>query len=221
MKTHVKKIMSFSLFVVLIFSGYFGLLAEEVPMDVFQAAQKGVCNFVNAESSMENSPFGISTKAALDNARLHHGFQVYTVSPVKLLKSTGLSSHLAPTGLWRFVVVSEGQPVSLITIAQVEGQWKAVSMGGAQLANEVNKVMEKWPAKQGYNHSFIRIYQARADFIEISRNGRSIGFVPLTASRLAFGIDGGFDPAVILHDSEILSPLKKIVIEKMNNDKQK
>jgi hypothetical protein len=45
--------------------------------------------------------------------------------------------------------------------------------------------------------------------------------VPLTASRLAFGIDGGFDPAVILHDSEILSPLKKIVIEKMNNDNQK
>lgn len=211
MKRHAKHLMCISLFVVLMVSFCFGLLAEKVPPEVYQAAQKG----------MSDLPWGLSTKTALDNPTVHHGFQVYTVSPLKLQKSTGLSSILTPTGLWRFVVVKEGQPVSLITVAEIEGQWKAVSIGGAQLAVEVNKVMERWPAKQGYNHRFIRIYQARADFIEISSNGRSIGFVPLTASRLAFGMSGEFDPAALLHGPEIMPRLQKAAVETINNLEEK
>ncbi len=211
MRRHVKYLMCFSLFVVLIFSGCFGLLAETVPLEVYRAAQKGICDL----------PTGLSTSTALENPTVHHGFQVYTVPPLKLLKNPGLSSILAPTGLWRFVVLNQGQPVSLITVAEIDGQWRAVSIGGTQLAVEINKVMERWPTKQGYNHRFIRIYQAKADFIEISSNARSIGFVPLTASRLAFGMSGEFDPAALLHDSEIMPPLQKAAVETINNLEEK
>jgi hypothetical protein len=211
MKRNAKRLMCISLFVVLTVSFCLGLLAEKVPPEVFQAAREGV----------SNSPLGLSTKAALDNPTVHHGFQVYTVSPLKLLNSTGLSSILTPTGLWRFVVVKEGQPVSLISVAEIEGQWKAVSIGGTQLAVEVARVMERWPAEQGFSHRFTRIYQARADFIEISSNGRCIGFVPLTASRLAFGMSGEFDPAALLHSPEIMPRLQRAAVETINKIKEK
>jgi hypothetical protein len=217
MKGHVKRLMSLSLFMVLIFSGVSGLLAEEaVPVEVLQAAREGIGDFAGAGSALPDSLFSVS-KAALDNAGLNHGFRVFTVPPAALVKSSDLASIIAPTGMWRFVVVLEGKPVSLITVARVGDGWKAVSLGGVQLAEEVNKIMERWPAQSGYSHRFIRIYQARADFMEISRNGRSIGFVPLTASRVAFEMGGEFDAGVILPDSEILNPLQEIVSGKMSN----
>ena len=211
MKRLVKRLMRISLFVVLTVSFCFGLYAEKVPPEVFQAAREG----------LSITPLGLSTKADLDNPTVNHGFQVYTASPVNLLKSSKLSSILTPTGLWRFVVVKESQPVSLITVAQIEGQWKAVSIGGAQLAMEVKKVMERWPASQGYNHRFIRIYQARTDFIEISSNGRAVGFVPLTASRMAFGMSGEFDPAALLHGPEIMPRLHKAAVDTINKIEEK
>ena len=111
MKRLVKRLMRISLFVVLTVSFCFGLYAEKVPPEVFQAAREG----------LSITPLGLSTKADLDNPTVNHGFQVYTASPVNLLKSSKLSSILTPTGLWRFVVVKESQPVSLITVAQIEG----------------------------------------------------------------------------------------------------
>jgi len=215
MNVHVKRIMSLSLFVVLVFSGIFGLVAEETPQDVLQAAREGIFAFRNAESCSAASHFSVSNES-LDLAVPAQGFQVYTIPPVKLMGRSGLESIIMPTGMWRFVVSAEGQPVSLITVAQVQGKWIAVSLGGGQLAVEVNKVMERWPVQNGYSHRFVRIYQAGADFMEISRDGRSIGFVPLTASRVAFGIAGEFDAGTILPGAGILKPLQEIVSRNMN-----
>ena len=216
MNVHARRLMSLSLFFVLVFSGFMGLLAEEAPsLEIIQAARKGICDFSGMEALPGQLSAAASHKAAWDDAEVHHGFQVYTVSPVELMRGTDLTPLLTPTGLWRFVVLAEGQPVSLVTVAQVEGKWTAVSVGGAILAGEVSRVMEKWPVKDGYSHRFLRVYQARADFIEIFRDNRSIGFVPLIAARETFGITGGLDPAAVLHDSEVLKSLKHIVYQRM------
>lgn len=216
MNVHVKRLLSLGLFVVLIVSGHFSLQAEEIPpLEVVQAAQQGIATFASADPYPLSSPLSVSDRPGLDNATLHHGFRVYTASPPQLIKGPRLTAVITPTGMWRFVAAADGQPLALVTVVQVEGQWRAVSIGGAQLAAEVNRVIERWPSQQGYSHRFVRIYQARADLIEISRNGQSIGFVPLTASRMALSIDGQFDPAVLLSDSEVLMPLQKIVAEKI------
>jgi hypothetical protein len=213
MKERCKRLLSLSVFVFLIFSGIFGLLAEKPPVEVVQAARAGICDFMNAGTSSGNFP--ASAKASSDNTVIGHGFQIYTVPPAALAVSSELTPIIAPTALWRFVVMANGKPVSLVTVAQVQGNWTAVSMGGAQLAPEVNAVMEQWPAAKGYAYRFIRVYQARADFIEISMNGKLIGFVPLTASRLAFGLEGPFDAGALLQSSEIVVPLRRLVNEKM------
>jgi len=181
-----------------------GLAAEEVPpAGAIQAAEKGIARF----------PSAIPGQTALVNAKLQNGFQVYTVSPTELMESSNIGSIIVPTGVWRFVVLSNDQPAALITVQQVNGQWTAVSMGGAALAVEMNKVMEKWSQTDGYTHRFVRIYQARADFVEISRASaeREPGFVPLTSSRVALGITGQFDPQTVIYNSEFITSLKEIV----------
>jgi hypothetical protein len=181
-----------------------GLAAEEVaPMGAIQAAEKGIAEF----------PPAVPGQTGLVNAKLQTGFQVYTASPAELMKSSHIGSIIIPTGVWRFVVVSNEQPAALITVQQVNGQWTAVSMGGATLAVEISKIMEKWPKADGYTHRFVRIYQARADFVEISRasDEHEPGFVPLSSSRVALGITGQFDPQTVMYNSEFITSLKEIV----------
>ena len=220
MKERWKRLLSFSMFIFFIFSGFLGLTADEPPMEVVQAAQNGICDFVNAETS-GNSPSPLSGKASLDNAVIGHGFQVYSAPPMTLVNGSGLRPIIAPMGVWRFVAVNDGNPVSLITVAKVEGNWRAVSVGGARLAAEVHQVMEQWPAQKGYSYRFIRIFQARADFIEITGSGKLTGFVPLTASRLAFGLEGTFDAGALLQESEVLTSLRGIIKERMLGLKEK
>lgn len=216
MKVHVKRLFSLSLFVTLLFSTHFGLMANEsLPPEVVQAARQGIKAFADADPHPLSSPLTVGTRPGLMNAQAGYGFQVYTVSPAILMKGSDLSLMVTAADLWRFVVSDGDQPVALLTIARMEDRWTAVSLGGAELAAEISRVIAKWPTRQGYSHRFIRIYQARADLIEISRHGRPAGFVPLTASRTACGIEGEFDPAVILSSAELLEPLQKIVSERI------
>lgn len=216
MKERWKRLLSFSVFVFLVFSGFSGLIAEEPPMDVVQAARKGICDFVKAERSSDNSPYPMAGKASLDNAVIGHGFQLYSVPPMTLVNSSGLRSVIAPLGVWRFVTAADGSPVTLITVAKIQGEWRAVSMGGARLAAEVHQVMEQWPAQKGYNHRFVRIFQARVDFIEITTTGsKLLGYVPLAASRHVFGLEGPFDAGALLQESEVLTPLQGLIKERL------
>jgi hypothetical protein len=200
MKGHLKHLFTFGFLVVFI---CFGVSAADVPADVLKAAEKGVTNF-----------------PGLTGVELQQGFRVYTVSPASLMECDGLETAVTPTGMWRFLVTANGQPTGLLTVAQVNGEWTAVSFGGAGLAGEVSKVMAKWPTDKGYGFRFVRIYQARADFVEISNSGssREAGFVPLTASRLALGLEGEFDPQVLLYNSEIITPLRDVVSRNMKLD---
>ncbi|MCK4766604.1 MAG: hypothetical protein KAW12_30710 [Candidatus Aminicenantes bacterium] len=205
MKKLLKQLTLLSLFVILVFSG---LPAEEAPMEVVQAAQKGIANFAKVGPQL-------AKPAALDNTGLFYGFQVYTVDPEEFVHVSSLDGILKPTGLWRFVLAKDNQPLSLLTVARVEDSWTAVSIGAAQLAAEVKSVIERWPAEAGYDFRFIRIYQARCDFIQVSKDNRTVGLIPLAASRQTLKMDDDFDPGRVLRFSEIQVPLQGIVFEEM------
>jgi hypothetical protein len=155
---------------------------------------------------------GLADFPGLTGASLQEGFQVYTVSPVALISSADLGAMTIPTGQWRFVVSCGEQPMGLLTVAQVEGQWKAVSFGGAGLAVEMTRVLKTWP-ENGYHVRFVRIYQAMTDLVEISRvnESREPGYVPLTSARASLGIQGEFAPDVLLKASEMIIPLRDAV----------
>lgn len=196
MKGRLKQLMFCVLLVVFIGSGILAAAPEVPPPGVTEAARQGLSNY-----------------PGLTGAQLGFGFRVYTVSPVELMECPVMESLVIPTDMWRFVVDSNGRSTALLTVALVDGQWRAVSVGGAGLAVEMSRVMETWPQKDGCSHRFIRIYQARADFVEISKKGNAAecGYVPMTASRMVLELEGPFDPGTLLTGTEIIPPLREIV----------
>jgi hypothetical protein len=212
MKVFSKRLLSCSLFLLLVFTGSAGIMAlEGPPAEIIDAAQKGIDDFVKAEKANTNVSVTTSSIMMVEKGKLDLGFEVFTISPAAFMMGTDMNKLITSTGLWRFVVVNNNQPVSLITVAPVEGKWRAVTLGASKLAVEVFKVLRKWPVEEGYNYRFVRVFQARTDLMQISRNGNPIGFVPLTSARMAFKIHGDFDPAILLASKEICEPLKKIV----------
>lgn len=201
----------FSLVLFLSFVCFSGLWAGDAPPpEVLQAARQGVVEFtqrgVTAEMSRPAAFPGGNGKAVLGS-----GFPIYTIIPSQMMKCASLDTAAVRTPLWRFVVMSGDRAASLVTVTRVNGKWQAVSIGGAQLADEVTRVMKQWPQSSGYSYRFIRIYQARADFIEISKNSDVIGFVPLSSSRIVFHVPGDFEPGMILYNSEIMPELKRMI----------
>lgn len=177
--------------------GSVGFCAELTPSpEIIAAARQGLVDF-----------------PGLTGASLQEGFQVYTVSPAALMSGSDLGANTIPTGQWRFVMSCGQQPMGLLTVAQVEGQWKAVSLGGAGLATEMSRVLKTWSPGNGYNFRFVRVYQAMTDLVEISRvnESREPGYVPLTSARESLGLQGEFAPEVLLKASEIMTPLRDAV----------
>lgn len=187
------------------------LSAEQAPLDVIQAARMGMNQMVSSHTLPPDARARISAESGFSGMELKQAFRMHTVSPLNLAQCPGLDTIVEQMPVWRFVMASEGKPVSLMTVAQIDGQWKAVSIGGAGLAGEVAKVMELWPAAEGFSHRFVRVFQARADLIEISKNGELMGFVPLSSSRIALELGGAFEARVLLRNSEVVTPLRDVV----------
>lgn len=201
MKRFVKPLLVFGMLFLLMGFGVVGFCAESAPSpEVIAAAQQGLVDF-----------------PGLNGASLQLGFQVHTISPSALMSCSDLGTVIVPTGLWRFVVVSGGQPLGLLTVAQVEGRWQAVSMGGAGLATEMGRVMKTWSRENGYQFRFVRVYQAMTDLVEISRvnDSRKAGYVPLTSARASLGIQGEFSTEVMLNDADIITPLRDVVAKNL------
>ena len=187
------------------------LPAMEAPSaDIPKAAEKGMVAFLaNPEiTGSKKSPIAAVKSADMT---LGAGFHIHTIAPALEAENGSLDALAVPTGHWRFLMLSGNQPVGMLTVVNIDGEWRAVSIGGAGIAGELFQVMNRWPAGEGYTYRFIRIFQARSDFIEISRNNRLSGFVPLSSSRISFQMPGQFDAAALMRNSEIFPQLKDIM----------
>ncbi len=202
------------LIMAMIFSCIQTLPAIEAPSQaVINAAEKGMTEFLSnpAVIGSKKSPIASFTGPTKPDMTLGAGVRIYTIAPTFDADTASLDSLAVPTGHWRFMLLAGNQPAAMLTVAETNGEWHAVSIGGAGIARELYQVINRWPAGEGYNYRFIRIFQARSDFIEISRNGNVSGFVPLTSSRISFKMAGPFDPAVMMRNSEIFPQLKDIM----------
>ncbi|MCP4217300.1 MAG: hypothetical protein GY765_21835 [bacterium] len=188
------------------------LTASEAPQEILSAARSGLSEFVKVEALLGVTALRSSNGKV--ETPLGKGFEVFTINPQVLLKNKNMTLEpmAVSTGLWRFPVMNNGKATALLTMAQVDGKWAAVAVGGAVLAQQVYEVFTQWPEADGYQYRFIRIYQAKSDFIEISKNDTTVGFVPLGSARMAFGLQqDSFDADLLMHNSEILEPLREIV----------
>ncbi len=196
----------------------FSFAASKVPPGVLKAAKEGLREFPMIRADL----LGKKTEKPFSPARVALGefFQVYTVNPVELIEAKALRrsfrSFIIPTTEWRVIVKVNGKPHSLLTIDKIDGKWKAVAWGGRELARELSALWKEWPSKD-YRLKFVRIYQARADVVQIlDKRGREKGYVPLISARIALNLTPKFDPLFTLSGREMLKNLRGIVKKELD-----
>jgi hypothetical protein len=176
-----------------------------------QAAKRGLAQFAEHQqatrpgTSPQDFPLDITDVGDLKQATIGHGFEIYTVDPKELLARGDLSSLAKPTGEWRFVVSLRGKPIGLATVQKVNGRYETVAYGGAVLAKDVDAAMAAHGNSTRSNMRFIRVYQARADFLEVDR----AKFAPLHSARESLLMKKAGNQLV--DGAELLEPLRAAV----------
>ena len=191
--------------------------AGDDPSDeIKNAAKVGVNEILKDKRNSGLHQLGFMSQDEIDSADMGDGFQIYTITPDKLLNETNpqdLHSLVVPTHQWQFMVVSGIKAYALLTIDFLDGKWKPVSIGSSDLAKELSDILKVWPASSGYEYKLIRIYQANSNFIELSQRGKVLGIIPLTSLLAATtGVtEHGFNPRDLCDSKEVLNGLRPII----------
>jgi len=176
-----------------------------------QAAKRGLAQFAEHQQALRpgsapvDFPLDITDVSDLKQATVSNGFQVYTIDPQELQVRGDLPAMAKPTGEWRFVVSVRGKPVGLATVQKVNGRYETVAFGGAVLAKDVDAAMAHHGNSARSNLRFIRVYQARSDFLEVNR----AKFAPLHSARESLLMKKAGDQ--LLDGADLLTPLRAAV----------
>jgi hypothetical protein len=183
-----------------------------VPPDIRAAAEAGIKEMLEPGAGGGLDRLGFRDRAEAAGVTVGAGFQVFVVPPDLLLasKPAALEALATPSNQWVLLVVSGATPKSLVTVDLIDGAWKAVSIGGAGLSEEIAALLGRWPAS-AYRHRFIRSYQAGAEVMEVSRDGRVLGAVPFLSARVSLGASGRFDPGDLWPGSQVVSRMRPAV----------
>ena len=87
-------------------------------------------------------------------------------------------------------------------------------MGSAELIKEILAVQAAWTSSDRYSYRLVRAYQAASDVIELSKNGKMVGIVPLSTHYKTGAKPRNsnvFDPHNIRDPAEVLSDLRPAV----------
>ncbi len=219
MKNQVKRSLAIAMTVCFIIFLSTGLAALEPPTEVAKAAEKGLVGFL----SPGGFPAGEAGIGDWTEAKIDYGFQVYTVNPDTLIndRESTLHAMLIPTGIWRFVVSNAGHPAALVTVANVDGRWTAVSIGGTGLAKEIHAIATAWNGQKGFEARFIRVFQAKADLMEITKGDDVLGFVPFQSAKVSLrmnSLETRYDR--LMYETEIKESLRESVKENLAKDRK-
>jgi hypothetical protein len=215
MKT--KRFQKILLTVILMAAFGFSLSAGDTPKEVSTAAEQGLSRFLSGDF-----PNDVFNFADWKKPGLGFGFEVFTLAPGTQWpadEELDLHAGVTTTGEWRFVIENDNKPVALITIANVDGKWMTVGISARDLSEEVVGVTKEWSEDKGYDLRFIRLFKAKADFMEIRKGQKVVGFVPFKSARIALGLDSEyFTPDTVLSNSDVVIPLREILSKRLSRE---
>lgn len=185
-----------------------------------RAAEAGLAMLAERRTSSNSALgadriFDIFENRALERAAIGNGFETYFVDPQMLLSGKGVSQSLYGSGEWRFVVMTNGKGVGLITVAQMHGRWTMVEAGASELASEIASLSEHYAQQSpGASLRFIRSRQALADFIEVvepaAQGSSAPVYIPLMSARAMLAPLGAspIEQAPVLSETQVDSTLR-------------
>lgn len=179
--------------------------------DFTQFVQYQVQN--HAGSAPQGFPLEVADVQDLTDARIAYGFPVYTIDPAELLAGRREMKAMArPTGIWRFVITLNEQPIGLATVEQVDGKWETVAYGATVMAKDLDAAMGAHANADRSNVRVLRIYQAQSDLLEVSSaQSGAVRFAPLHSARQSLLLQRKGAGDGLLDASELLEPLRAAV----------
>jgi len=183
------------------------VLAEEIPAEAKTAAEEGLKPLLEAIPVGELGYFNFTDQGEVDQAKLGGPFMIYTILPDEILNyaaGTDVKSIISATNIWLFPVVSKGEARTLLTIDFVDGNWRAVSIGGSGVAKQWADITKMDNSAVGGGiYKFVRIYQAASDFVLMPAEdigGTKMVLVPLESGRITLELkgEGAYDPSEII-----------------------
>ncbi len=138
-------------------------MAESAPPDVIQAAEDGLQPFMKRIPWGERERFGFTKADDPEQAYFGSPYRLHTITPAALSKYQSedtVESLISETHMWYFPVMLEDECRVILIVDQMDGQWKAVSLGRAKLARQLGKVRKAWSRKRGYDPRLIAVFQA-------------------------------------------------------------
>ncbi|MBU1700719.1 MAG: hypothetical protein KJ927_13130 [Candidatus Eisenbacteria bacterium] len=199
--------------------------AGVIPKAAIHAAQQGLQRFLDLIPPGELGHFGFQDRGELSLAALGEPFMIYTLTADEILADAEDLSRMAgihPTGVWQFPVVAAGSPRTLLTVDQMPDGWEAVDLGGLSPAPEMEVLVARWPASDGYQLRYLFIYQTGSQFVWVTGKGES-QLVPLEATARSLGLlDEGsrfeYRPMPLSEAVAILAPYVRLALVRRQNE---
>ncbi|CUI07190.1 hypothetical protein [Massilia antarctica] len=197
------------------------------------AAQRDFAQFVTHQMQVRGTtgtpvdfPLEINDMQDLKDAKVGYGFPVYTIDPNELLAGRGSMKQMAKaTGQWRFVILLNQRPIGMATVELNNGNYETVAYGAAVLAKDVDASMGYYGDAERTNVRFVRIYQARADLLEVvGREDGRTRYAPLHSARESLlmqqrSVKEGKASEALMEEADILQPLRSVVKQTMDASK--
>ncbi len=190
--------------------------------EALSAAQRDFSQFVTHQLQRRGAPadfpLDIASLQDLKDATIAYGFAVHTIDPPELLAGRGnMQSMARHANQWRFVIMHNERAIGLATVEKNNGRYQTVAYGGAVLAKDLDAVAAVHGNADKSNLRFMRIYQARADLLEVTAANGQARFAPLHSARESLVLkqrnkDGGDG---LLDESEFMQPLRSAVKQNM------
>ena len=188
-----------------------------------QAAQRDFAQFVAHQQQRKGGaptdfPLDIKDLQELGEARISYGFPVYTIDPPELLAGRSTMRSMAkPVNQWRFVIAVNGRAIGLATVEKNRGKFETVAYGGAVLAKDLDASAKAHGNADKSNLRFLRIYQARSDFLEVASDDGRGRFAPLHSARASLEMhkSAGKQAPGLFDESELMQPLRAAVQQNM------
>lgn len=131
---------------------------------VKQAANDQLLSFMDKIPAGQEALYGFNNRGEFVNAVTGRLYRVYIFSG---LDRSG-ENKMTPTGEYRVPVIIDHSFRALLTVAQMEGQWRIVDFGACGLAKEFESFENKMTAPEGSTGILLRIYKVSSDFIDIA-----------------------------------------------------
>ncbi len=168
----------------ILFHSFFAYGQMDVWKDVVTAAEKEYAAYLEKIPANKELLYGFNNRDEFNKVKLGKPYQLLTLNeeffsdPVLTDKN-----YLSPSGDWRIPLIIDSEYRALLTVAQIDGNWKIVGLGAASLAKELDAFEKDHPSNLPYGKIF-RVYQSVSDFMLLPSKDDplSLDVIPLNSA---------------------------------------